>query len=176
MYICKNSGHTTRKMSYFSFVTLLCLTSDSQPALWWCSNIRGALVESFIRHGNIVNGHLCCCSALHEDAIFVEISSEVGGVCLVSAAQSHIVSLHHRKDGTLQDHRTSWTTYWKNTRNMFYVQCCSNTVENWEKLGLEWKKSHQIPLPWYQIKFYSYGTIVCWLQSKALHWMNTFQI
>ncbi|XP_074480665.1 uncharacterized protein LOC141761235 [Sebastes fasciatus] len=63
-----------------------------------------ALVESFIRPGNTMDGHVSCRVAPDEAAIFIEISCEVRGSLLVSAAQSHIVSLHHRKDWTLQDH------------------------------------------------------------------------
>lgn len=48
-----------------------------------------------------------CGTVPNEDTISIETSCEVGGRCFVSAAKSHSVSLHHREDGTLQDHRTS---------------------------------------------------------------------
>lgn len=92
-----------------------CLTSDSlesKPALWWFSSSRdAALVESFVRLGNTLDGHLSCRAAPDEAAIFIEISSsEVGRSRLLNAAQSHVVSFLYRKDRTLQDYWTSWKT------------------------------------------------------------------
>ncbi len=88
----------------------LSLTSDSQPALCWFSSTGDeTLVESFIRLGNSVDGHVSCRAAVHKVATFIEFSGEVGGRLLLSAAQSHSVSLHHRKSRTLQDHRPSWS-------------------------------------------------------------------
>ncbi len=59
---------------------------------------------------NSVDVHVSCGASPDEDTVFIEISSDVGGRLHVSAAQSHSVSLHHRKNRTLQDHRTISTT------------------------------------------------------------------
>ena len=75
------------------------------------ANQLPADAASFIELRDSVNGHFCCRTALHEDVSSVDISFEVGDWSLASAAQSHVISLHHRKNWTLQDHRTSWTCW-----------------------------------------------------------------
>ena len=57
-----------------------------------------------------MDGQGSCGTAPNMVAIFIEISCEVGGSRLLSAAESDSIPLHHRKDRTLQDHRTIWTT------------------------------------------------------------------
>ena len=88
------------------------LTSDSQPALYRCSSSRDVTpVESFIRSGDAVDRHVSCRAAPDQKSIFIEISSEItGNSFLRSAAQSDVISLHHRKNRTLQDHITTWQT------------------------------------------------------------------
>lgn len=56
-----------------------------------------------------MEGHVSCGAGPDEEAVFVEISREVTGRSLESesAVQRHVVSLHHRKNWTLQDHRTA---------------------------------------------------------------------
>ena len=86
------------------------LTSDSQPALYWCSSSRYVTpVESFIRSGDPVDRHVSCRAAPDQKTVFIEISSETGGGSLLfSAPQCDVLSLHHRDSRTVQDHRPTW--------------------------------------------------------------------
>ena len=88
-------------------MTFNLLTCDRDPAGWRLSNTAdGALVEAFIRPGNMVDGHVTCRLSPDEGVIFIETSWEVGGR-LCFTGQSEVFSLHHREDRTLQDH---WST------------------------------------------------------------------
>lgn len=61
-------------------------------------------VGTFIRLGKIADGHVTRRLSAHVEAVFIEISGEVGGRGLSFTVQSHIMSLHHRRDGNVQDH------------------------------------------------------------------------
>ncbi len=92
-------------------VHFLKITSNGHQTFWWASSSRDpALVESFIRRWNIMDGHVSCRATPNEEAIFKEIGFEFRRSSFVSAVQSHIISVHHRKNRTLQDHSLTWTT------------------------------------------------------------------
>lgn len=93
---------------FYCRLKLNLLTCDRDPAVWRLSITDGVtLVESFIRPGNMVDGHVTCRLSPDEGAIFIESSWEVGGLCCTG--ESEIISLHHREDRTLQDHCSTST-------------------------------------------------------------------
>lgn len=91
-------------------IKLMCLTSDTQPALSWLTSSRdSALVGSFIKLGDTGDDHVSFIAGPDVGAMFVEISYVTCGIVLLSTAESHSVSLSHRVDGNIQDHSTSWS-------------------------------------------------------------------
>ena len=84
------------------------LTSDSQQALSRFTSSRdNALVGSFIKLGDIGDGHISFIACPDEDALLVEISYVTCGIVLLSTAESHSGSLSHRVDGNIKDHSSS---------------------------------------------------------------------
>ena len=87
------------------------ITCDKQPGGWRLSQASDVtLVDSFIRLGDMVDGHVTCGRRPDKSAIFIEISLEVGGRRLTFTEQSGVLSRLHREDGTLQDHWSIWRT------------------------------------------------------------------
>ena len=101
------------------------LTCDSDSAGGRLSMSPDAtLVEAFIRLGNMADGHVTRRLSPDEGSVFIEIGWGVGGSGLYFTVQSDVVSLHHREDGTLQDHWLIWT--W---RQMYFCVKWLNLIE-----------------------------------------------
>lgn len=82
------------------------LTSPPQPDGRRLSEFPDAtIVDTFIRLGEIVDGHVSGRHHPNDGTILKEISRELGGAGLCSTGQSDVRSLRHRVGGTQQDGR-----------------------------------------------------------------------
>lgn len=82
------------------------LTSPQQPdgrRLSVFSDVT--FVDTFIRLGEIADGHVSGRRHPNEGTSLKKCSWEVGGAVLISTVQSDVHSLRHRVGGTLQDRR-----------------------------------------------------------------------